>query len=214
MARTKRTVVILVSGKAGSGKSTVAEMLAKKLQNEPSLRIFPYGFADPIKYLAKSYFGWDGEKDERGRRLLQQIGFVGREYDEDIWVKHFLQQLDKRAGLLPFHVAIISDWRFPNELNFLERNPLLDTISIRVFGRGGLSGEGASDVSENSLIEVGEEVLLYPLDYNDYAEEFDAESGFIYDYQINNECTVEELEKKVETVLTSISEQYIVKETT
>ena len=205
--RTKRTLVILVSGKAGSGKSTVASMLANKLADEPSLRVMFYGFADPIKYLARSYFGWDGEKDDKGRRLLQQIGFVGREYDEDIWVKHFLQQLDKRAGLLPFHIAIISDWRFPNELNFLERNPLLDTISVRVFGRGGLEGKAASDVSENSLLEVDTEALTPP-------KRIDEEEWIFYDYQINNECTIDELEKKVDTVLASISEQYIVKELT
>lgn len=204
--RTKRTLVILVSGKAGGGKSTVAEMLAKKLQDIPSLTIMPYGFADPIKYMAKAYFGWDGEKDVRGRKLLQQIGFIGREYDEDVWVKHFIRQLDKRAGLFPFHASVIGDWRFPNELNYLERNPLLDTVTIRVFGRGGLEGDVALDVSENSLLEVSKEVLTLPS-----LDEIDTDgTGLFYDFQINNDGDLEELEKKVDTVLASISKQYIV----
>lgn len=202
MPRTRRTVVILISGKAGSGKSTVAGEITKKLQKIENLTVMPYGFADPIKYIAKAYFGWDGEKDNKGRRLLQQIGFIGREYNEDLWVEHFIKQLDKRAGIYPFNFAVISDWRFPNELNFLEKNPLLDTITIRVFGRGGLQGANANDVSETSLLEVGDEVLTAPTDLD--------ETGFYYDFQINNDCSLEELDTKIDTILSYISKQYIV----
>lgn len=190
--RTRRTVIILVSGKAGSGKNTVSEMLVAKLTDIPSMTVMPYGFADPIKYIAKAYFGWDGKKDIRGRRLLQQIGAVGREYDQDIWVKHFLGQLDKRAGMFPFNFAVVSDWRFPNEFAYLKANPLLDIVTVRVYGRGGLSGDVALDASENSLPEVSEDSDLY------------------YNFTIENSEDLEKLEQKVDLVLSSLEKQYIV----
>ncbi len=197
--RTKKTVVILVSGKAESGKSTVAEMLRNKIMDMPSMTQLLYGFADPIKYVAKAFFGWDGKKDEKGRKLLQQIGAVGRAYDENIWVKHMLTQMDRRAGMVPFNFVIVSDWRFPNELRYLDANPILDLVTIRVFGRGGLTGEVASDVSENSLPEMDDERFSYL-----------ADKGIGYTFGIANTGDLEQLESKVDKVLSEISKQYIV----
>ncbi len=202
--RTRKTVIVLISGKAFAGKSTVGEKLAKGLKDKFGMDIMEYGFADPIKYIAKSFAGWNGEKDEKGRKLLQDIGRIFREYDEDIWVKHFLNQLDKKSGILPKNFAIIDDWRFPNELNYLKKNPILDVVTIRVFGRGGLNGELSSDVSENSLPEATRESLgnctldiLEPIDY--------------YDFSIENKEDMDVLEHKLEVILAELQKQYIVK---
>lgn len=201
--RTRKTVVILVSGKAGSGKSTVAEILNSKLKENLGMDTMLYGFADPIKYIAEAYFGWNGQKDDKGRKLLQQIGAVGREYNENIWVTHFLAQLDKRAGMFPKNFAIIGDWRFPNELAYLQKNPLLDIVTIRVFGRGGLDGETASDVSENSLPEISKERL----ESGSY-EEF--ESYQYYDFTIENNTGREILNHKLDLIVGQLQKQYIV----
>ena len=31
-------------------------------------------YGDLVKYVCKTFFGWDGEKDEKGRTLLQKVG--------------------------------------------------------------------------------------------------------------------------------------------
>lgn len=201
--RTKKTVVILVSGKAGSGKSTVADRLRQKLEDLEGIDTMLYGFADPIKYIAKAFAGWDGEKDEKGRRLLQKIGQIFRDYNPNIWVKHFLNQLDKKSGLFPKNFAVISDWRFPNELAYLKNNPLLDIVTIRVFGRGGLEGENSLDVSENSLPEIHKERLK-----SGSYDEFD--SYLYYDFCLENSGDLELLEHKLDLVLAEIRKQYIV----
>lgn len=202
--RTKKTVVVLVSGKAGSGKSTIAEKLAERISLIDGMDVMLYGFADPIKHIAKAFFGWDGQKDDRGRRLLQQIGAVGREYDQDIWVKHFLNQLDKRSGIFPKNFAFISDWRFPNELSYLQKNPLLDVVTIRVFGRGGLEGTNASDVSENSLPEISHEYLSGD---ETVVGTIDALVG--YDFAVENSGDLQLLEHKLDLIVGQIKKQYV-----
>lgn len=206
--RTRKTVVILISGKAGAGKSTVANLLKTKMKDFPSITVFGYSFANPIKYLAKAYGNWDGNKDGAGRILLQGIGKTFRDYDQDIWVKHFINQLDKQSGMLPFNFAIIDDWRFPNELNFLRKNPLLDIVTIRVFGRKceTMTSEEWSDVSENSLPEVSTEHL----EVSNWEEGEKESYVAYYDYQIDNSENLDLLESKLDLILANIEKQYIV----
>ncbi len=200
--RTKKTVVILASGKAGAGKTTVSDYLLSKLKDTFSMDVLEYGFADPIKYIAEAYGGWDRKKDERGRTFLQGIGQVWRDYDQDIWVKHFLNQLDKKSGMFPKNFVVIDDWRFPNELAYLQNNPMLDIITVRVFGRQGeLSDANWADVSENSLPESTTEYLGY---YRGTRDKFG------YDFSIDNSVTMEALDRKLDIILAEISKEYIV----
>lgn len=103
--------VIGLSGKAGAGKSTVSLMMKEQLESEgKTVLILP--FASELKRIARDEFGWDGEKDDKGRRLLQVIGTeCGRHYNSDIWINKFIQAA-KRCGK---DVVIADDMRFENE---------------------------------------------------------------------------------------------------
>jgi hypothetical protein len=202
MPRTRKTIVILISGKAGSGKTTIAETLMQKIQDIPSITIFRYSFANPIKYMCKAFAEWDGEKDEKGRKLLQEQGRIYREYKPDIWAKHFINQLDKNTQVFPFNFSIIDDWRFPNELAYLRNNPMLEVVTVRVFGRGGLNGGVALDVSENSLPEATGEWLS-----NEYNKE---PYNLGYDYSINNDSDLELLNSKLDIILAEIENNYVI----
>lgn len=57
-------LVIGISGKATAGKTTTREII-EKLAARTATRCTPVSFADPIRYLAKELFGWDGEKTLR-----------------------------------------------------------------------------------------------------------------------------------------------------
>lgn len=187
--RTRKTVVVLVSGKAGSGKSTFSDMLEAKLNDIPSLTIFRYSFASPIKGMATVFGNWDGKKDEKGRIFLQQIGKVFRDYDPDVWAKLLLVQMDRKAGILPFNFVIVDDWRFPNELAFLQSNPLLDVYTVRVSGQlSEMPGNTSSDVSENSLPDIPDNV------YNRY---------------VSNNGDLKELEVRVDEVVKDLSDKFI-----
>lgn len=93
------------------GKTTAADHLVAR-----------HGFrklalADPIKEIASRGFDWDGRKDARGRRLLQEIGTVGRRYHPDLWLERLAARL--LADAAPR--VVIDDLRLAREVAALER---------------------------------------------------------------------------------------------
>jgi hypothetical protein len=99
-------LVIGFSGKAGSGKSTVAERLADRLG------FVVISLADPIKRACGDWFGWNadrlwGASDNRNapdprfngltaRKALQYVGTeVGRELYRDVWVEYAFRTAQK-----------------------------------------------------------------------------------------------------------------------
>ena len=64
--------IILIHGKARSGKDTVAEMIRNNCKVR-GLSSAINSNAHSVKEVAREVFSWDGVKDERGRRLLIDI---------------------------------------------------------------------------------------------------------------------------------------------
>lgn len=62
--------IFLISGEAQHGKDSTANFLKQKLKGKTLI----LHFADYLKFIAKNYMGWDGNKDEKGRTLLQTLG--------------------------------------------------------------------------------------------------------------------------------------------
>ncbi len=121
--------VILISGKAQNGKDTVADFLHKALVNDGK-RVLVTHYADLLKYICTNYFGWDGNKDAKGRQMLQYVGTdVIRKQNPTLWVD-FVSMLLKY-----FHenweYVIIPDCRFPNEVTTMVENGF-DTVHLRV----------------------------------------------------------------------------------
>lgn len=121
--------IICISGKARHGKDTAATLLKSKLETDGN-RVLIVHYADLLKHICRSFFGWNGEKDEAGRALLQRVGTdVIRAQCPDFWVGFVAEVL----RLFPdeWDYAIIPDCRFPNEISYL-RQAGFNTIHIRV----------------------------------------------------------------------------------
>lgn len=109
--------VILISGKAQSGKDTFGKALQLAFQNEGK-RVLIIHYADFLKFFCRQYLGWNGLKDEFGRKLLQYEGTdVFRKNYPNCWV-------DIMVGLLrgcqsEYDFVLIPDVRFPNEVDDL-----------------------------------------------------------------------------------------------
>lgn len=118
--------IILISGKAGHGKTTFANFLEEELMLKGEvLRI---AFGDLLKDICCRYYDWDGEKNEEGRALLQLVGTeIVRERDEDFWTDH----VARFAAVMRPDFVIIDDWRFVEEVERLSRF-FSDITTIRV----------------------------------------------------------------------------------
>jgi hypothetical protein len=147
------TRVIMISGKAGVGKTTLQNALVARLAAEHKL-VAPMSFARPLKAVAMS-LGWDGTKDEKGRKLLQDLGRTLREYDKDTWVRMSLDLVYHQLAGTPPDYIIYDDWRFPNELDYLNGSAdEYKVITVRVLApsRESLKGQKEYfDVSELAL---------------------------------------------------------------
>jgi len=110
--------VIGLCGKAGAGKTTFANMILNQFlemtDNKIGCVVLP--FAKALKDLAVQ-LGWDGVKDERGRRLLQLLGTdVCRNcIDDNYWVKKWKEGIDKERAK-GIQLIVADDVRFENEL--------------------------------------------------------------------------------------------------
>lgn len=107
--------IILFSGHAGSGKDTAAGVI-KDILHSSGYSVLTVHYADLLKFTLREFMGWDGEKDPRGRQLLQTIGTdVVRAADENYWVNYIVFML-KHLPLL-YDYVLIPDARFPNEID-------------------------------------------------------------------------------------------------
>ena len=61
----KRPIVILISGKAEHGKDAFADAFIKEAQGVQGFRCLRIKYGDVLKFVAKQYYDWNGEKDER-----------------------------------------------------------------------------------------------------------------------------------------------------
>jgi len=195
--------IIGISGQAGSGKDTVADML---LEHEGFTKV---SLADPIKRFAKEMWGftdeqlWGGsehrnEPDARyggltPRKVLQHLGTEGgRALDYDVWIRYAVNTartlLDNsgskayspKRGVhrLMFHTVnavVIPDVRFINEVQHLRKE---GGKLLRVIRPGaGLEGEFAQHESEIQMSKISDNE---------------------FDYVILNTGTLEDLRRKVD----------------
>lgn len=94
-------------------------------------------YGDLVKYVCKTFFGWNGEKDEYGRTLLQKVGTDAiRAKRPDYWVSFVADIMSFFPG--EWDYVLIPDCRFPNEVDYI-RNTGFSTVHLRVVRDGFVS---------------------------------------------------------------------------
>ena len=121
--------VICISAKARHGKDCAADYMKAEFEKK-GYRVLIAHYADLVKYVSKTFFDWNGEKDEKGRTILQYVGTdVVRTQDSNYWV-------DFIADMLTFFndkwdYVLIPDTRFPNEIERMKEKGF-DVTSVRI----------------------------------------------------------------------------------
>ena len=108
--------IILISGKARSGKDYCAELLKNKLEKE-GYKVIIDRFAKYIKSYLKDYYGWNGVKDEEYRHKLQWLGT--ERIKQNLNFKSFhAKRLAEDFQIFEdeFDYFIVPDTRFPDEI--------------------------------------------------------------------------------------------------
>lgn len=172
--------LVLISGKAESGKDTVAKIIESKVSNKFAVAI-PH-IADKVKSIAKEDFGWNGIKDGKGRALLQLIGDGGRQYNPNIWINHFLEFLNnfKENNTL----VLIPDVRYKNEVIKLVEwgnEKEIQVFKVRV-ERPNYTNKLTEEQRKNS-------------------SETDLDNCGFWDFKVINDSTLENLDKTVDKML-------------
>lgn len=141
--------IILISGKAESGKDTSANFIKKYLE-ERGKKVVIVKFADFLKSFLQKSIGWNGKKDKPGRSLLQQYGTnIIRENYKNTFTDIMNAILKGINGC--FDYVIIPDVRFENEIYEIKKN--FDCISLRVLRNlcNNLTEEQKEHESETAL---------------------------------------------------------------
>lgn len=119
--------VIVISGKAQHGKDTLGNYLREILE-EKGKKAFIIHYADYLKMLATNVYRWNGEKDEKGREILQKTGDKMRKKNPDYFVEKVLEILKDFNDEMDY--AIIPDGRLPIEVDVMKNH--FDCLSIRI----------------------------------------------------------------------------------
>jgi hypothetical protein len=208
-------MIVGIAGFIGSGKDTIADYLI-------TFKGFKrMSYAEPLKDAISAIFGWD-------RELLEGTTKYSREWRDiiDPWwaerldIKHLtprwvLQQWGTEVGRRAFHDDIwiasienklrhakdnivISDCRFPNELHSIKN---AGGITIRV-------NRGPNPPWYDAAVDLnkGYYTAGYPVakrvleEHNIHASEYSS-VGLDYDYYVDNDGTVDELHRKVDSII-------------
>ena len=159
------TYPIAISGKARSGKDTVAKMLAKLLHKTGAARID--ALANPMKEMLQVMFPGCSEEclygaselrseiisndyiDKNGdpltyRQALLDLGAFARKYNNDIWLHCLLNGSKKDA-----YVHIISDIRRKNEFDFFKKHGF---VMIRVVRDDHTKIDDLSETEQDTIL--------------------------------------------------------------
>lgn len=162
---------ITISGKAGHGKDTFANNLKRNLE-DLSYKVCIFHYADYIKMIAREIYGWDGNKDFKGRNLLQKLGDNLRNKDKMLIVNELIKVLELVEN--DFDIALIPDSRFPIEIDAIKEK--WETLSVhinRINYLNNLTDEQKKHITETSL-DTYEYDIKYDIEeniFNDYSRE-------------------------------------------
>ena len=172
--------IIMICGKARSGKDTLTDYLIPGLEDEKVCRI---QISQYIKYYAMKYFGWDGSEETKPRDLLNKLGteIIRNKIDPEFHINRLLQDIEVLSYF--FDTFIVNDVRYPIEIEKVKEK--FDNVTtIKIFRE-------SDELTESQKKEVSETAL------DDYTE---------FDFVVDNSGSLEDLELEANKILNEIGD--------
>lgn len=147
--------IILISGKSGHGKDTLAFEMEKYFKNN-HYNVAIAHYSSYIKNIMREFYKWNGVKDEWARNKLQWIG-TDRIRNELNCPDYHVNRLCEDIQIVQndFDYILIPDLRFPNEIERMVDSFGDDTIVLIRVKREGyesmLSKKAQNHESETAL---------------------------------------------------------------
>ena len=178
--------IIMLSGKARSGKDTTSLMINDLLVNK-GYKVLNLQYSSYIKEYAKKISNWDGSDETKPRELLQQLGtdIIRKQIDELFFVKRIIGDIKVYSYF--YDIITISDCRAKVEID-LPREEFKDLLCAVHITRPNFDN-GLTEEQKKHFTEV---------DLDDYDK---------FDYEIVNDGTLDDLKEKVEKFIGDIDEQ-------
>lgn len=151
-----KVITIIVNGRPESGKDTFVEALTKKV---PS-RYKCISTVDKVKKAAR-LIGWNGVKDQEGRKLLSNLKQLSLQYDHPMsMVRDTLDSINKRGFKSGTFKILFVMSREPEEIKrFKEEIPNCYTLFIDRPGHE----TGISNTSDNQVTNMEYDYYVYNL---------------------------------------------------
>lgn len=167
--------IFLISGKAQSGKNATADILIDKLKGK-SITI---AMADYLKFMATKYYNWNGEKDVRGRTLLQDLG-TDRIREELKWETFHVERVCQDIKIIEddYDYVFVPDCRFRNEILYTQAMFPYNTTTIRVNRKNLQSNLTKKQQQHRSEIELDDFKYDYTLFVDEGLDKLENEIDF------------------------------------
>lgn len=186
-------IIIMLSGKARSGKDTIAEIIRHEFElgiitedNAFKSPVAVLGIADMLKAVSKRNHDYEGKAVNR--KVLLDVGDEMRSHDKDIFIRPLLSFVEVYREM-GYMVSVITDTRYENEYEMMNKYSVGFPYVIRVESENGHNG------------------------VEDYTKEHPSEQlDFDYDFLLNveklNKETYPMLVNEVRRILSQIVDDY------
>ncbi len=175
-------IIMVVSGKANSGKDTTCEFMDNYVKTK-GLKVINLQFSSYIKKYAKEISEWSGEEDSKPRTLLQQLGtdIIRKKIDNNFFINRIIG--DIKVYSYYFDFITISDARLPEEMDAIY-NEFKNVYRIEI-----------KRPNFNNNLNKEEKKHITEIALDNYKD---------YEYIIDNNGTLEELNIKAKKIIDEV----------
>ena len=175
----KEVKIIILSGKARSGKDEVANIICNFHKNKKTKKL---SYAYYLKQYVKSISNWNGNEKDKPRELLQKIGIdlLKNKIDNKLLIRRTIEDIKVYSYF--YDIIVITDARLVDEIEDI-KSTFNNVTSIRI------------NRNLDNLLSINEKNHITETGLDNYQK---------FDYVIDNNRDYNYLEKEVSKILEEI----------